>query len=155
MVLEDYVWINKNIVKNKFPIPLMDDLLDELHSSSIFSKIDLRARYNQVRMDLGDVYNMTFKNYARHYEYIVMPFGLTNTPTTFQRLTNSVFLAISTKFSVVFFNDILIYNTYLGAYLHHLSQVFLVLRENSLFAKKSKCFFVVNRVEYLGHFISK
>ena len=151
----DFRELNKQIVKDKFPIPLVEDLLDELHSSVIFANIDLRLGYNQVRMHPDDVYKIAFRTHGRHYKYLVMPFSLTNASTTFQELMNAIFKDYLRKFLLVFFDDILVYSKGEEEHLEHLQIVLKTLRDHSLFARQSKFFFGVPRVEYLGHFISK
>jgi len=112
--------LNKQIVKDKFPIPLVEDLLDELHSSFIFANIDLRLGYNQVRMHPDDVYKIAFRTHGRHYKYLVMPFSLTNASTTFQGLMNAIFKDYLRKFLLVFFDDILVYSKGEEEHLKHL-----------------------------------
>ena len=135
----DYRALNDITVKDKYPIPIIDELLDELHSAKFYSKVDLRSRYHQICIQENDIPKTAFQTHGGHYEFIVMPFGLTNAPTTFQSLMNDLFCPNLRKVILVIFYDILVYSKSWEDHLTHLQIVLHILSINNLFSRESKC----------------
>jgi hypothetical protein len=150
----DYRALNKATIKNRYPLPRIEDLMDRLVGSCYFTKIDLYSGYHQIRIKEQDVHKTAFRTRYGHYEFLVMPFGLTNAPATFMTLMNDIFREYLDQFVVIYLDDILIYSKTKEEHLKHVRLVLEKLKEHHLYGKMSKCEFMKTKVEYLGHYIS-
>ena len=151
----DYRQLNKMTVKNKYPLPRIDDLFDQLKGENVFLKIDLRSGYHQLRIKGVDVHKTTFRMRYGHYEFLVMPFGLTNAPAAFMDLMNRVFRPYVDLFVMVFIDDILVYSKDRENHDTRLWVVLETLRKERLYAKLSKCECWLREVSFLGHLVSE
>ena len=134
----DYRQLNKVTIKNRYPLPRIDDLLDQLQGASVLSKIDLRSRYHQLMIKKMDIPKMAFRTRYGHYEFLVMPFGLTNALAAFMDLMNRVFHPYLDQFVIVFIDDILVYSKNVNEHALHLRIILQTLRDRELYAKFSK-----------------
>jgi hypothetical protein len=150
----DYRRLSAMTIKNKFPMPTIEEILDELAGAKYFTKLDMRLGYHQVRVKEGDEFKTAFKTHHGHYEFKVMPFGLTNAPSTFRCLMNEILQPFLRQLVMVFLDDILIYSPTLAEHTKHIQQVLEVLRKHKIYLKFSKCSFAQKSMEYLGHIIS-
>jgi hypothetical protein len=150
----DYRTLNDVTVKNKYPLPRIEDLFNRIRGARVFSKIDLRSRYHQMKIRPSDIPKTDCSTRYGLYEFTVMSFGLTNAPTYFMNLMNKVFMEYLDRFVVVFIDDILIYSKSESDHEEHLRLVLQKLRDNQLYAKFSKCEFWIDKVPFLGHIIS-
>ena len=150
----DYRGINNITIKDKYPLPRIDELLDQLKGASWFSKIDLASGYHQIPIAKSDIMKTAFRTRYGQYEFVVMPFGLTNAPAAFMRLMNEVFHDYLDKFVIIFIDDILVYSKSKEEHKEHLRLVMERLRNQKLFAKSSKCSFWKREIGFLGHIVS-
>ena len=137
----EYRHLNKVTIRNKYPLPRIDDLFDQLQGAKVFSKIDLRSGYHQLKIRESDIPKTTFRTRYGHYEFLVMSFGLTNAPTAFMDLMNRVFHPYLDRFVIVFIDDILVYSRSELEHERHLDSVLQTLRQHQLYAKFDKCEF--------------
>jgi hypothetical protein len=151
----DYIMLNNVTIKNKYPLPRIQDLFDQVRGAEVFSKINLRSGYHQIKIKKEDVPKTAFLSRYGHHEYLVVPFGLTNASAIFMNLMNKIFMPDLDKFVVVFIDDILIYSKDKKEHAKHLRIALQIIGEHQLYAKFNKSEFWLGEVEFLGHVISK
>lgn len=149
----DYRALNKLTVKNRYPLPRIEDLLEQLQGAKVFSGLDLASGYWQIRIDDEDVPKTAFRTHLGHYQWRVLSFGLTNCPSTFQQAMNEVFHNYLNKFVIIYLDDILIYSRSAAEHEEHLRLVLQRLREQKLYCRPHKCHFNTSEIEYLGHIV--
>ena len=150
----DYRALNRITVKNRYPLPLISQLLDRLKHAKYYTKIDLRSAYNLLRIAQGDEWKTAFRTRYGHFEYCVMPFGLTNAPATFQSYINAALRPFLDKFAIAYIDDILIYSNSLEEHHEHVRTILKTLLEHGLYASLEKCQFSVEEVDFLGYVIT-
>ena len=150
----NYRQLNKATIPDKYPIPIIQKMLDELGGTMYFSKLDLRSRYHHIRVAVKDIPKTAFRTHSKHYEFLVMPFGLTNAPSTFQATMNDLFRPHLRQFVLVFFDDILVYNLTWTLHIQNLNTI-LILLANQFRDNQKKCAIGCLVVEYLGHVLSR
>jgi hypothetical protein len=153
-IVVDYRHLNALTIKSRYPVPVIDELLDELAGASWFSKLDLRTGYHQILMAPGEEFKTSFQTHHGQFEFTVMAFGLTGAPATFLSAMNDTLSDYLRKFVLVFFDDILIYSTSYTEHLHHITLVLQRLQDHHWQVKMSKCEFAQQSIAYLGHIIS-
>jgi hypothetical protein len=149
----DYRALNKITVKNRYPLPRIDDLLDQLKNVVYFTKLDLRSGYHQIRVAEQDAWKTAFKTKQGLFEWLVMSFGLCNAPTTFMCVMNDVFRPFLDDFVIVYLDDILIFSGTWDEHVRHVKQVLDTLQREKLYVKLSKCEFGKTALVYLGHIV--
>jgi hypothetical protein len=150
----DYRALNALTIKYRFPLPTVDELLDELGSARVFSKLDLTSGFHQIRLQPQDCHKTAFRTHDGHYEYRVMPFGLCNAPATFQATMNKVFRPLLRRTVIVFFDDIFVFSDFEASHVDHLAGVFELLAQHQFFLKPQKCSFAQHQIAYLGHIVT-
>ena len=151
----DYRELNKMTIKNKYPLPHIDELFDHLQGSAVYSKLDLRQGYYQLKIREADIPKTAFNSRYGHFEFVVMPFGLTNAPAAFMDLMHRIFQPYLDCFVVIFIDDILVYSKTKEEHEEHLRIVLQTLKNHQLYAKFSKCEFWLEKVTFLGHIVSQ
>ena len=150
----DYRALNRQTIRNRYPLPRIDDLLDRLGKARHFTTLDLASGYHQIAVKESDIPKTAFRTQRGQFEFVVMPFGVTNAPSTFQRMINSVFKEELDNFVLVYLDDILVFSTTLEEHIQHIRKALERLRSAKLYARLHKCAFFQHRVEYLGFDVS-
>ena len=150
----DYRALNRQTIRDRYPLPRIDDLLDRLGKAKHFTTLDLASGYHQIAVKEEDIPKTAFRTQRGHFEFVVMPFGVTNAPSTFQRMMNSLFKEDLDDFVLVYLDDILVFSATLEEHIRHIRKALEKLRTAKLYARLHKCAFFQRRVEYLGFDVS-